>query len=60
MLKSLFVPVAIFIEDEDFAGRSITEDQIWIIHVDLPHEASVDLVSIDLLQVVDVDIVSVD
>ena len=60
VLKSLFVPVAIFIEDEDFARRSITEDQIWIIHVDLPHEASVDLVSIDLLQVVDVDIVSVD
>lgn len=40
VLKSILVPVAVLVEDEDFTGRSITENHVSVEHVDLPHEGS--------------------
>ena len=55
VLESFGVPVAVFVEHEDFLRLCVPEDQVRVKHVDHPNERSVDLFSVDFLQVANVD-----
>ena len=50
VLQSLLVPVTILVKDEDLAALRTFEDQIWIEHVDFPHERSFHFRAVDLLE----------
>ena len=50
MLQTLLVPVTILVENKEFSALGIFEAEIWVKHVDLPHERSFHLGTIDLLQ----------
>ena len=50
MLQSLLVPVTILVKDEDLATLRVFEAQIWIKHVDFPHERSIHFRAVDLLE----------
>jgi len=55
VLEGLRVPVAVLVEDEDFFGYCVAENQIWVEHVDHPHERYIDLIGVNLFQVANVD-----
>ena len=50
VLQTLLVPVTILVENKEFAALGIFEAEIWVEHVDLPHERSFHLGAIDLLE----------
>ena len=55
VLESFSVPVAVFVEHEDFLGVCVPEDQVRVKRVDHPHDRSTDLLRVDFLQVANVD-----
>jgi len=58
VLESLAIPVTVLVEDEDLAWSGVTEDQVGIEHVNLPHERHIDLAWLNFLQIANIDVVA--
>lgn len=55
MVQGLFVPDALFVENEDLSRELVLEDHLWVEHVSLPHQRIGYGIGRYFLKVIDVD-----
>lgn len=55
MLQCFLIPNTIPVENEDFLGRGVSEDQLWVESVDLPNEVGVYHWWVDSFEVADIN-----
>ena len=55
MHKCLFVPYSLFIKNENFLSKGISEDHVWIESIMVPHEWILNMISSTFLKVFNID-----